>query len=178
MSILPWSKKSPKGPITASEILAQSNSLAPVASGEMAGYPFNYMVNAEGGTFVMIDLKKDTGFHLIAFGGKSSLKSSVRRDSLEGLIRIDLGNDIKKNVAVYGSPEQAQKILESFKSLEMSYFADFCQNYNFELYRQDVYITLPVVTTDSEKGSPALPEIEDFMKHNTKWLEVILKPKP
>jgi hypothetical protein len=169
MSILPWSKKTVKGPIIAGEILAQSSALAPVDSGEMAGYPYNFMVNAEGSTMVMVDLKKDKDLHLIAFGDKSSLKSLARGGSIAGLTPIDLGSDNKKRIQAFCKEGQEQKVSELFDTLGISYVADFCQKYNLEIYKQDMYVSLPVIKTDSKDNFPLLEEINEFVKHIKKW---------
>lgn len=139
---------------------------------KMAGYNYNFIAGKDGRSTAFILLDKDTGIHLIAIGGKSGIDSQLSKATLRRrLQKVDLEGDFPNFFTMYCSKGHEQELLELFDPGEMALFADFCQAYDFELYKDCIYVSKAGGANDPADETSMTSDLKVFLERNNRWLK-------
>lgn len=153
------------GPILSSEGMLAADGLTSIGTGELAGFTYNLMTNATGRVMFFVELGHDTGVHLLGFGNASRLGDEARAMiSRKWLQPVSLEGDFSQYFYLYATPGRTMELLEVFTPDIMAEFADFCRAYDFEIFRESLYISQAAGATDAQDSTTLTTDITAFLQ--------------
>lgn len=161
-----------EGPIIGSGSLLSSGNLSSMNKGVIEGFTYNAIVGSNGRLIVFIELHHNTNVHLVAVGAKSGLMLFEQGIGLtRHLKKIELEGNFSQSFSMYCRPGNENELLQVFDPADMAYFVDFCRAYDFELYKDSIYITKAEKAKDKEDTTPLMADVEAFLKRNHRMLK-------
>ncbi len=168
-----WARrKTDDGPIVASAGMLTSGSLTSLHKGVIEGYVYNLIVGSNAKIFVYVQLRANTKIHIVALGDKSGLKNVELKSQLgDNLTKVDLEGNFPDYFEMYCSPIAEIELLQLFDPEDMAYFVDFCRAYDFELYKDTIYISQAANAHDEKDNTTLISDIEAVLKNNKKLFD-------
>jgi hypothetical protein len=72
---------------------------------------------------------------------------------------------------LYCTPGAEIELLQLFDPADMAYFIDFCRAYDFELYKDTIYISQAANANDAGDTTSLVSDIENFLVRNKIMLD-------
>lgn len=158
-----FTKQSYEEPILASELLT-STGLAGLHKGTITGYSYNLMSTSSGDAMVMVSLPKSIGVHLVGFSNANKL-SDVPLKARARLESFNLEGDFPEYFEMYCRTQDQSVLREVFDPKMMAYFADFCQSYNLEIFKDIIYFSYAGEVQDDD-DTTMIEDVERFLAEN------------
>jgi hypothetical protein len=159
-------------PILAANQLLDSTDLQSVHKDVTSGFKYNFLVSGGGAEAIFIaQLRHDTHLHVLGFGAKSGRAVKVTKQiNARWLKQVRLEGDFSTKFNLYCTPGKETKLLEVFTPDVMSDFADFCQAYDLEIFRESLYISQPQGAFDTADRTALVTDVEKFLATNNQLL--------
>jgi hypothetical protein len=176
--VVSWSKfwknirrSKTSGPILSSNELLGTGGLQGVHKGTMQGYNYVVLTNSSNSVMVSVDLGFNTGVHILACGKKAKPGSeNMMSQSKQTLEPMHLEGDFSKYFRMYCTPGKERELLRVFAPDTMAHFADFCQAYNFEIYRESLFVSRAHGYDDRKDSTSLMTDLDHFLKENGRTL--------
>ena len=126
----------------------QNKEVVRLARGKVDDFPFVYYATVSGliggRPIIEITLPVTSPVHIMCLGsGVTNVNAQWQKLLTSNLLEpVMLEGDFYKNFTVYTSKNTQIEIREFFDPSTMAYFADFCQNFDFEVYGNSVFIAV------------------------------------
>lgn len=165
--------RSEDGPLLSSTEMLNSSGLQSVHKGVARSLNYDLMANEAGIVMVFVDLGRKTDLHLLAIGDKSNINSLVTEAiSNKWLKPVRLEGDFPDYFSLYASPNKELEVLELFDPTTMAGFIDFCRDYDFEIFNDELFISQSKNKDTGDSNDTLITTIEAFLQKNA---EVISK---
>lgn len=160
------------GPIISSGLLVEGyQGTQSVASGTRQGYDYNILVNTKGHLVLFVQLPRNTAFHMLAIGSKSSVsKLAIEALPDDQLRPISLEGNFPQYFRVYCTPKKEVALLQVLAPDTMAHLADFCRSYNVELYNDSLYISWAAGSYDASDQTTLIEDAFTFIDENKRLL--------
>jgi len=163
------------GPLLASTEMLQDKDLQSLAKGRIETFDYSLMINDSGRVMVFVDLGHNTNMHLIATGDESRVVDIVASAlSNKWLIPISLEGDFPDYFKVYASPEKEVEVREIFDPETMANFEDFCREFDFEIYDDQLFISQGETQKTEDNSESMVKAVEQFLQINYQLISKFL----
>lgn len=159
-------------PIISSADLLSGTHLTPMADGTVGTRTYHMLSDSTGKVMMFVDIGHDTGLHVIAIGGKSQLGyhvTNVKRQ--QWLEPVQLEGDFPKDFQVFCTKGKQMEVRQIFAPDTMVHFQEFCQSYNFELYKDTIYFSQAQGATDDGDDTTMVTDVVNFLQENGRLLD-------
>lgn len=161
-------------PIISSAAMLNTVGLTSMASGMMGSYMYNLLTDRSGRVMMFVTLDRNTFMHLIAIGGKSGLDKKVNYAlSRKWLEPVSLEGNFDSDFRMYCTKDMQMETRQLFTPDIMAHFQDFCRSYNFELYRDTIFISMAQGAQDLDDDTTMVEDITRFLEENRRVLDRI-----
>lgn len=154
-------------PILSAVQLLSGGNLTPLHTGSVEGYTYSFIAAQDGRIIILVYLKQSTFLHVVAVGDHSGLDSKFSFVELNArLNKVQLEGDFPKRFSLYCTPGAELELLQLFDPADMAYFVDFCRAYDFELYKDTIYISQAADANTQGDTTVLITDIESFLVKN------------
>lgn len=154
-------------PILSAAQLLGGGGLTPLHVGSVQGYTYSFIAAQDGRITIIVYLQQNTFMHVVAIGDQSGLDSKLSTVELNArLNKVELEGDFPKRFSLYCTPGAELELLQLFDPGDMAYFVDFCRAYDFELYRDTIYIFQAADANSQGDTTVLITDIESFLVKN------------
>ena len=151
-------------PLIAPSDMTEDYGLTSMAKGIMASYTYNLLTNSSDRVMLLVTLNNDTGIHVVATGSHSksslALSQSVQSKFLKS---VELEGNYPQYFEVYCTPDKEIELLQIFDPSTMALLADFCRAYEFELFKDTLYISQSNDADDRADTTTMAKDAEDLL---------------
>ncbi len=155
--------------ISSRQLNASSQSMA---KGSIAKYPYNLLTNSAGDVMLLVTLPRNTNLHIVAVGENSLLlKLLAERVSNNLLEPAELEGDFPDYFKVYCTPGKQVELRQVLEPVNMQQFVDFCKGYNFEIFKDVLYVSQAGKTADHADDTTLVSDTEEFIRRNDGMLK-------
>jgi hypothetical protein len=162
-----------EGPILSSVQLLSGGNLTSMHKGTVAGYDYNLIASQRGRIIIFVHLHQNTFLHIVAQGDRrgtsEDLSSNVQLK--KRLNKVQLEGNFPDLFSLYCTPGAEIELLQLFDPADMAYFIDFCRAYDFELYKDTIYISQAANANDAGDTTSLVTDLENFLIKNKVLLD-------
>ena len=150
--------------------MEMSDSLLLLAHGaEIAGHNYSTFSNSYGTAILIVTLDSPVLIHVVAVGKKPGLMDDLNVLRLQKyLSKVTLEGDYSDHISMFCTKGMEMELLQLFDPSDMAYFMDFCRNYNFEIYKDSLYISM--ANKDQSDSTTMVKDAEKFLSRNENLL--------
>jgi len=137
-----------------------------MASGKIEQGVYSLVTNRTGKVMMLITLNWNTNMHIIALGSLSGSSLLKRRISQKWLEPVSLEGNFPDDFRMWCTRDKQMEVRQVFGPETMANFADFCRSYNFELFNNQIYISVAQGARDARDTTSMVTDISQFLHHN------------
>jgi hypothetical protein len=145
--------------------------LAIAAYAEIAGYPYSILANDDSTTMILVGLHKPVNTHIVAIGKSSGWAAGINKMRMQRYLEpVRLEGGYSEEIAMFCTKGKELELLQLFDPSDMAYFMDYCKAYNFEIYKDSIYISQTRGAKDAADDTPMIKDVKEFLVRNEKLL--------
>lgn len=158
-------------PIISSYDLLSEGDVHSINNGEIAGYKYNLLFNKAGRTMMNVSLKHNSKIHLVALGVKSVGSLPFTENLNSRLNELILEGDFPSYFKVFCTPGKESEVLQIMEPVTMQYLAEFCKSYQFEIFKDTVYVSKGVNAVDSSDSTTLVQDTKKLITYHGKLFD-------
>ena len=141
---------------------------------EISGHTFSTFTNSYGSSILLISLGFPVNIHVVAIGNRPGWLDNLNAVRLRKyLSMVKLEGNYSDHISMFCSKGMELELLQLFDPADMACFMDFCKNYNFEIYKDGLYISEERKHPDNSDSTTMVKDAKQFIERNQKLLTKI-----
>lgn len=152
-------------PILSSSDMLAANNLTSMHQDTFGDFPYNFLTNSAGKIMLVVTLPRDSGLHIMAIGAASL--GSLGPLSLQNnpfLEQMVLEGDFPENFQIYCTPGKQIELLQLLDPATMADLVDYCRSYQFELYRDTLYVAQAEEASDENDETTLFEDTKNLLQ--------------